>query len=42
MPKKTKVQDIDRNIYDIKNKDNYDFKIEKGINTHIYLYPKSL
>ena len=35
MPKKTKVQDIDRNIYDIKNKDNYDFKIEKGINEEI-------
>ena len=35
MPKKTNVQDIDRNIYDIKNKDNYDFKIEKGINEEI-------
>ena len=29
---KTKVEDINRNIYDIKNEDNYDFKMEKGIN----------
>ena len=28
---KTKVDDIDRNIYDIKNKDNYDYKIKKGL-----------
>lgn len=27
---KTKVEDINRNIYDIKNEDNYDFKMEKG------------
>ena len=26
---KTKVEDINRNIYDIKNEDNYDFKMEK-------------
>lgn len=32
---KTKVEDINRNIYDIKNEDNYDFKIEKGINEEI-------
>ena len=35
MAKKTQVKDIDRNIYDIKNKDNYDFKMEKGINEEI-------
>ena len=35
MKKKTQVKDIDRNIYDIKNKDNYDFKMEKGINEEI-------
>ena len=29
---KTKVNDINRNIYDIKNEDNYDFKIKKGLN----------
>ena len=28
---KTKVDDIDRNIYDIKNKDDYDYKIKKGL-----------
>ena len=27
---KTQVEDINRNIYDIKNKDDYDFKIQKG------------
>ena len=32
---KTKVEDINRNIYDIKNEDNYDFKMEKGINEEI-------
>ena len=26
---KTQVDDIDRNIYDIKDKDNYDFKMKK-------------
>ena len=34
MPK-TKVNDINRNIYDIKNKDNYEFKIEKGLTKDI-------
>ena len=34
---KTKVQDINRNIYDIKNKDNYEFKMQKGINKEIVL-----
>ena len=28
---KTKLNDVDRGIYDIKNKDNYDFKIKKGL-----------
>ena len=28
---KTQVEDINRNIYDIKNKDDYDFKIKKGL-----------
>ena len=32
---KTNVEEIDRNIYDIKNKDNYDFKIQKGITKEI-------
>ena len=32
---KTKVDDINRNIYDIKNKDNYDFKIKKGLSREI-------
>ena len=26
---KTEVNDINRNIYDIKNKDEYDFKMKK-------------
>ncbi len=26
---KTQVDDIDRNIYDIKNKDDYEFKMKK-------------
>ena len=34
MPK-TKIEGINRNIYDIKNKDDYDFKIEKGLNKEI-------
>ena len=33
--KKTNVEEIDRNIYDIKNEDNYDFKIEKGLTPEI-------
>lgn len=32
---KTKLDEINRNIYDIKNKDNYDFKIEKGLTKEI-------
>ena len=28
---KTNVNEINRNVYDIKNKDEYDFKIEKGL-----------
>lgn len=32
---KTKLEEINRNIYDIKNKDNYDFKIEKGLTKEI-------
>ena len=29
---KTEVNDINRNIYDIKNKDEYDFKMKKRTN----------
>ena len=32
---KTQVDDIDRGVYDIKNKDNYDFKIKKGLTKEI-------
>ena len=32
---KTKVDDINRNIYDIKNKDDYEFKMKKGLNRKI-------
>lgn len=32
---KTEVNDINRNIYDIKNADNYDFKIQKGLTREI-------
>ena len=32
---KTKVEDINRNIYDIKNKDEYAFKIKKGLTSEI-------
>ena len=32
---KTQVDDIDRNIYDIKNKDDYEFKMKKGLNREI-------
>ncbi len=32
---KTQVDDIDRGVYDIKNKDNYDFKIKKGLTREI-------
>ena len=32
---KSKVEEINRNIYDIKNKDEYDFKIKKGLTAEI-------
>ena len=32
---KTQVEEINRNIYDIKNKDEYDFKIKKGLTPEI-------
>lgn len=32
---KTNLEEINRNIYDIKNKDNYDFKIKKGLTEDI-------
>ena len=32
---KTKLEEINRNIYDIKNKDEYDFKIKKGLTREI-------
>ena len=32
---KTKLEEINRNIYDIKNKDEYEFKMQKGINRQI-------
>lgn len=32
---KTYVKDINRNIYDIKNEDNYEFKVKKGLNREI-------
>ena len=32
---KTEVNDINRNIYDIKNKDEYDFKMKKGLTKEI-------
>ena len=32
---KTNLEEINRNIYDIKNKDNYDFKIKKGLTPEI-------
>ena len=34
MPK-TQVDEINRNLYDIKDKDNYEFKIKKGLNKEI-------
>ena len=33
--KKTQIEDINRNLYDIKNKDDYEFKIQKGLNKEI-------
>ena len=32
---KTEIDEINRNIYDIKNKDDYDFKIKKGLTREI-------
>ena len=32
---KTKIEEINRNIYNIKNKDEYDFKIKNGLNKAI-------
>ena len=32
---KTQVDDINRNIYDIRNNDNYEFKMQKGLNRQI-------
>ena len=32
---KTQIKEINRNIYDIKNKDEYDFKIKKGLTKEI-------
>ena len=32
---KTKVDEVDRNIYDFKNKDDYEFKMKKGLNKEI-------
>ena len=33
--KKSKIDDINRNIYDIKNTDDYEFKIKKGLKKEI-------
>ena len=32
---KTQIEDINRNVYDIKNVDNYDFKMKKGLTQEI-------
>lgn len=32
---KTRVDEVDRNIYDFKNKDDYEFKMKKGLNKDI-------
>ena len=32
---KTQVEEINRNVYDIKNKDDYDYKIKKGLTKEI-------
>ncbi|MBR2787202.1 MAG: Fe-S cluster assembly protein SufB [Clostridia bacterium] len=32
---KTKLEEVNRNIYDIKNKDEYEFKIQKGLTKEI-------
>ena len=33
---KTNIEEINRNIYDIKNKDEYDYKIKKGLTERNY------
>ena len=35
MAEKTKVEDVNRSIYDIKNEDDYEFKMQKGLNEQI-------
>lgn len=35
MAEEIKVSDINRSIYDIKNKDDYEFKMKKGLNRQI-------
>ena len=32
---KTKLEEINRNIYDIKNKDEYEYKMKKGLTPEI-------
>ena len=34
---KTKIEEIDKSIYNIKNKDDYDYKIKKGLTKEIVL-----
>ena len=35
MASRTKVEDINRNVYDIKDKDDYEYKIQKGLSREI-------
>ena len=35
MKKKTKIEDINSNIYDFRNEDDYDFKMKKGLTEEI-------
>ena len=35
MAEKTKVEDINRNIYDVIDEDNYEFKMQKGLSREI-------
>ena len=35
MEEKTYLEEVDRNIYDFKNKDDYDYKIKKGLTKEI-------
>ena len=32
---KTQIEEINRNIYDIKNQDDYEFKMQKGLSREI-------